>query len=300
MASIGSLGGLLRLVMLTFALTLAACSNSTDLPAGSVASPPFYEITNSDGTVEGWIFGTIHALPADTRWRTSTIDTVIAEADFLVVEVAALDDRMKMARIFRELDDTPDLPPMSDRIPENLHHRLVGVTAKGRIDMRTLSRSETWAAALLLAQIEAKGDPEYGVDRALIRAFAGRDIRELEGAIAQLQIFDQLPETAQRDLLIEVIRGSDEQNDQAQNLQMAWLAGDLAALEKASETGILAVPALRTALLTERNQRWMVQLELALKDTRRPLIAVGAAHLIGPEGLIALLEHRGLVINRVQ
>jgi uncharacterized protein len=303
MASISYLGSLHWFALLAITLALAACSdigNPTPNGSDSSPSPPFFEIANMDGAVEGWLIGTIHALPRDTLWRTPAIDKAISEADFLLLEVAALDDRKKIARIFRQLDNTPDLPPIAERIPDSLQPSLASLTSKGRLDLRNLSRSETWAAALALAQVEAEGDPEHGVDRDLIRAFVGRDVREFEGASSQLQIFDQLPEEAQRDLLVEVIKASGDDAGQAARLRKAWLAGDLVVLEEASQTGILAVPALRAALLTERNQRWMARLESELQGPRRPLIAVGAAHLVGPEGLIALLGQRGYVVKALR
>ena len=40
--------------------------------------------------------------------------------------------------------------------------------------------------------------------------------------------------------------------------------------------------------------------EILLKQTPRPLVGVGAAHLVGPDGLAALLEQRGYTVRRLQ
>lgn len=309
LAPVGSKAGhILRLalmaLLLAFALALSACSERADEAnsrgtSGPAPSPLFYEIAREDGAVRGWMLGTIHALPAGTVWRTSAIEAAIAQADVLVVEVAALHDAKAMARTFSELATTPDLPLLADRVASEHRAQAEQMADKAGLSARQQRRTESWAAGLILARLSADGDPAHGVDRALIADFAARPVRELEGARAQLQIFDGLAEVDQRALLTAVITSGDPASGHAERLRMAWLAGDVTALEAATREGILAHPPLRSALYTQRNQRWMPAIEAALLSSERPLIAVGAAHLVGPEGLAALLEARGWRLTRL-
>lgn len=294
----------LMALVLTFAIGLSACSERADEAnrqgsSGPPPSPLFYEIARDDGGVEGWILGTIHALPDGTEWRTAAIDTAVAQADVLVVEVAALDDAKAMALTFSELATTPDLPLLADRVASEHRARAEQMAKKAGLGPRQQRRTESWAAGLILARLSADGDPANGVDRALIADFGSRPVRELEGARAQLQIFDSLAEADQRALLTAVITSGDPAAGHAARLRTAWLTGDVTALEAATREGILAHPPLRSALNTQRNQRWMPAIEAALLSSERPLIAVGAAHLVGPEGLAALLEARGWRLTRL-
>lgn len=292
-------------VLASALLVLASCS---DAPGGAAAdgsapdrpaNPLLYEIASADGTVEGWMIGTIHALPDGTKWRTPEIGRVIDEADLLVVEIAALNDSGAIARIFAELATTPGLPPLDQRLPADLAAPLSGLMARGDLSPERFATTETWAAAIALAQVDATGDPTNGVDRALIADFAGRPVRELEGAEAQLAIFDRLPEAQQRFMLAAVVRGSEEARRDPGRLQRAWLAGDAAIIEGSTREGFLANPALRKALLTERNRRWAAPIAALLEQPALPLIAVGTAHLVGKEGLTALLEAQGYRIRRL-
>ena len=70
-------------------------------------------------------------------------------------------------------------------------------------------------------------------------------------------------------------------------------------IHRAERTGILADPNLRAALLVERNRRWAAALVPLLEQPARPLVAVGTAHLVGPEGLASLLEAAGYRIRRL-
>ena len=57
---------------------------------------------------------------------------------------------------------------------------------------------------------------------------------------------------------------------------------------------------LRAAILTGRNDAWLVKLLPMLEQREKPFVAVGAAHLVGPDGLPALLEAQGYTVKRLQ
>ncbi len=283
-------------------LALAGCSNAPgEGGTGEPPSPLLYELASADGTVEGWMVGTIHALPPDTEWRTPEIGRVTSAADFLIVEVAGLGDDAAIARTFATLSSTPGLPPLAQRVPPGLAAPLAALLDRGRLAPDSFAATETWAAAIALARVDAVGDPAYGVDRALIADFTGRPVRELEGAAAQLAIFDRLPELQQRAMLAAVVRESETEGGRRdpERLQRAWLAGDEATIDASTHEGILADAQVREALLVARNRRWADAVAAVLKDAPRPLIAVGAAHLAGPDGLAALLAARGYRVRRL-
>ncbi|MDJ0641959.1 MAG: TraB/GumN family protein [Erythrobacter sp.] len=284
------------LALATFAL--AGCAEQPSEPEPGT-NPPLYEIANETGAIEGWMLGTIHALPNRVEWRTETIDRVIEEADFLVVEIADLDDEQALADIYAELAISPDLPPLAQRLPPSHRPALSQLIERSGLDAERFRTTETWAAALALAQVDAQDDPRNGVDRAAIQAFRGRDIQEFEGAVVQLSIFDTLPEGEQRDLLAGVVIEARSARENPGKLRDAWLKGDLEELERATTTGIMADPELRDALLVKRNEAWTGKLSAMLRDDRKPLVAVGAAHLVGDDSLPALLERRGYSVRRI-
>jgi uncharacterized protein len=290
----------LALLAPILALALAGCS---DAPGGEADGPPpnplLYEIASADGAVEGWMLGTIHALPSGTRWRTPAIASVIDEADLLVVEISEPKGRDEGPSIYLSLAQSPGLPPVEQRLPPDLRPQLAALMERGDLSNDSFAANETWAAAIALARVDAAGDPANGVDRALIDDFAARPVRELEGMRAQLSIFDRLPEAQQRAMLAAVVRESAAAQRDPARLIRAWVAGDAATIEASTHKGFLAEPALREALLTGRNRRWVAAIAPMLEQPALPLIAVGTAHLVGPEGLAALLEAQGYRIRRI-
>jgi hypothetical protein len=62
----------------------------------------------------------------------------------------------------------------------------------------------------------------------------------------------------------------------------------------------MADPELREALLVARNRRWDEAIAVMLQGTPRPLVAVGAAHLVGPDGLAVMLRSRGYRVTSIR
>ncbi len=279
------------------ALALAGCSEAQEAES---ADPPLYRIIGSDGTVEGWMLGTIHALPDGVRWRTGTVQRIIDDADYLVVEIAALDDRESLTRTFRELATTPGQPHIYDRVSPANRDALSGLIARSPFAPDDFSATETWAVSLMLAQVSSTGKTANGVDKAVIRDFRGREVREFEGGPEQLGIFDRLPEQDQRDLLDGVLIETELAEKDPGQLSRAWTSGDEAALEQATLTGIMADPELREALLVRRNRNWVAQLLPMLEEPQRPLVAVGAGHLVGADSIGAMLKKHGYTVERIR
>lgn len=282
-------------------LMLGACEQAATAPDLPPPDPALWEVTLADGTPAGWLFGTIHSLPEGATWRTPAIDRAIVGADVLVVEVEDLDNSGKLGATFTRLSHTPEgLPPLTQRVPGPLRERLRALLARGGYREADFKATETWAAALTLAQLADDSIGENGVDRALVRDFRARRVEELEGIEGQFRIFDALPEADQRDLLGAVVEEDTMTAGDTAKLAKLWLAGNMDAIAREGDEGMLADPELREALLTRRNRDWAKHIAALLRTGKRPLVAVGAAHLAPPEGLPELLAAEGYRVRRVR
>lgn len=285
-----------HLITLVLLITLAACARPAQV------TPALWQVEGPQGQ-QAWLFGTIHALPDPVDWRSAKVEAAMSASDRLVMEIAAIENREAIAAEFARLDATPGLPPLAERLPPADRLRLAELVRRDGVDSARLDRSESWAAALILAQVlQARhgSDSANGIDRAVARAMQGKPVAELEGAARQLALFDALAEEDQRQLLGFALAGADETGADAERLAQAWAKGDLALLEAETRRGMLGDPELHEALLAGRNRAWAGQLDALLSGGARPFVAVGAMHLVGPDGLPAQLSALGWTVRRVQ
>lgn len=281
------------LLALAGALGLAACGEpEREWPA---PAPALWEVSDASGP-RGWLFGTIHALPDGAEWRTPAVDSAIGDANLLVVEVAGLGDREAAAEAFGAVSTSAGLPPLLLRVAPADRPLLTAALDRADLDEGDFADTESWAAALTIANAAREGEAANGVDRALLAE--GLPVVALESLAGQYALFDRLAEDDQAALLTAAAReaGTGKERELAE----AWLTGDLAALEREAEAGVLADPELREALQVSRNRAWAQRIAGLLAAGRRPLVAVGAAHMLGDEGLPELLAERGFTVRRVQ
>lgn len=284
-----------RSSLLLAALLLAAVSACS--PAPREADPALWRVEDARGNA-GWLFGTIHSSDRPLEWRTPKVAAAFGQSGAVMVEVGNLADEAEVAATFARLARSEGEPPLSARIAPADRPALAALLKKaGRAD-GDFAGLDTWAAALTLARAGAKDeDSRNGVDRAVIAAAGQRPVVELEGAAAQLGLFDALPEREQRDLLGAVVA---EAAGPERDLAKSWRTGDMAAIEQETRSGLLADPQLREVLFTGRNRRWSARIASSVHSGAKPFVAVGAAHMAGPEGLPAMLEAQGFTVTRVE
>lgn len=273
------------------------------VPASPDIKPALWKIADEDTTI--YLFGTIHVLPKDFAWRTSTFDAALAQSSQLVLEVADLDDEQAAAQQFLRLAITPDLPDVTKRVPADRRARLKLMLDKVGMSMAAISQFESWAVALTLASAamnDLRVSAEHGVERELMRNFrdAKKPVIGLETSAEQLGFFDRLPESAQRVFLISLI---DEQSDvqtMFDEMIKAWSTGDEQKIALTFDDELALSPELTDALLRQRNRNWTKWIAGRLEKPGTIMVAVGAGHLAGKDSVQAMLRERGLSANRIQ
>jgi uncharacterized protein YbaP (TraB family) len=285
---------------------IAATAVTALLPQAAEAkgAPAMWSVSDADTTV--YLFGTIHLLPADYKWRTPKFDQAIAGSNELVVETI-IDEKnpTELMAVMARLAVSPGLPPISERVPPAKRALLADAIRKSGIPQAAFDRLETWAAAFLLLanqfkELELKG--EEGVEVVLRGSFAaqGKPIGQLETNAEQLGFFDALSEASQRQLLEGAIESSPETRKEFQAMLASWARGDVAAIARSFNSDLSASPELMNALIKRRNANWSKWIERRMAQPGSVMIAVGAGHLAGKDSVIELLKRDGYRVRRVQ
>ncbi len=289
---------------------LVACSNTPEpvqLDTAKEGKPALWKVTGTKAEQKGsaYLFGTIHILPKGVNWRTAVLEEAISDSDQLIIEVLGLEDTQNAAKIFAKLAISPNQPEIEKRIKPSLRDDLDAVIDKSNIPEFALNRMESWAAALSLAsaQTNALGlDSSEGVEKKLVAQFGElkKPVEGLESIEQQLGYFDTLPESQQREMLTSVVEEAADTKGSFEKLFNAWISGDTDGIVELSKGGILEDPKTREKLLVARNKDWTEQLDKKMQGPGLSFVAVGAAHLVGPDAVQTMLEARGYKIEKIQ
>ena len=285
------------------AIAATACGTA---PAAepAAANPALWKVADHDTTI--YLFGTIHLLPKDTKWRSSAFDKAAAGADTLVVETVI--DESNPAATMNELLQlavSPGLPPLADRVPPERRAALLATVAKSGIPPQMFDKMETWAAAFMLLGVQFRElglDPGSGVESALKKQFTDskKSISQLETNAEQLGFFDRLSEDAQRKFLVAMLDGASNMDAEFNGMLKAWTRGDVKEIAKSFNSDLSDAIELRDALLTQRNANWAKWVKGRLDQPGTVLVAVGAGHLAGDQSVQIMLEKQGVKVTRLQ
>ena len=293
-----------RMIAVRFAVWIAILFGGLGAAGAAGAAPALWVVRSDHSQI--YLFGTLHALsPAAAHWRTPLYDEVYAKAQALWFETDIEGaDPLAVANLMSHYGYDPDRP-LSQKL------KAPDVAALGRqADLKRIDHMRPWAAALMLSmqpQMIGGAQVNAGADITVTRAARAnaKPVRFFETLEEQARLFADLPEPAEVQYLTDVLkaraaplRGFTRQEP----LEQAWLDGDLAKLGPGMVGQMEAQnSALYQALLKRRNELWAERLvkELAV-GPRVQLVNVGALHLLGDDGLPALLKARGYTVDRVQ
>lgn len=281
---------------------LPACGQAvskSDAPKGSVwvvESP----------TTKLYLCGTIHLLRKTDFPLSTAYDTAYADSQRLVFELPPGTARdPKLATTMLASGTFEKGRSLADSIkPETLDNLDTWVKRRG-LTAGQLDQYKPWYVALTVSMVEyaALGaDPKLGVDQ-IFEQRAEDDHKPgdgLETVDFQLRLFTGLTNDEQRELMEQTLAEVRTLPEVFTKMINSWRDGDADALHQMLFEEAEKYPTLMNKFLTQRNARWIKQLEHYLAGKEHVMVLVGTGHLGGKGGVIDLLKARGYAVKRVE
>ena len=265
--------------------------------AASAEAATVWAVHGAKNTV--YLAGSVHVLKPGDDQLPAAFDRAYGNSKALVMEidVSALDPLAGQAYVL-EHGMLPAEQTLRHVVGESRYRRVQDEAERVGLPLDSLQQFEPWTVALTLTQLELAQigfDPEAGVEHQLERrALADhKPIRGLETLEEQLAMLHGLSYDDQsRFLELSATEGAHLQAETGEILT-AWRTGNERSLERLLRAEYDDFPALYRPLVTDRNRRWLPAIVELLRGDGDCLVVVGALHLIGPDGILALLRARG-------
>lgn len=267
-------------------------------PAPATSAPFLWELQGPNA--KHYLLGSVHLLPPSAHPLPAALEAAYGATQALVLEtdLAALGEPELQSRMLGAArEDRPG--GLKGQIGKSLYARLQKRAAALGMPTPVCDGFRAWFCALTLElyPLQQKNfSVEYGIDQHFYAQARddGRPITGLETAAFQVELFAGMPEAMSRQLLAATLDEQTYSGQPPEELHRIWRTSDAVALEKLMRDMRKRYPELYERLLSGRNQAWMPRLTELLKGEQAQLVIVGAAHLFGPDGLLALLKTRGL------
>ena len=248
------------------------------------------------------IYGTIHVFDPRLAELPGPVQKAFNGARALMLEF--LPDRYSRER-FLEAAMFLDGQTLEQKIGAQDFERACRHLAPTGLPREFVNKMKPWGVLLNLQNPKgAHGSP---LDSQLLELARSRrmPLAQIEGVEEQVFTFDEFPMDSQVALLKHTLEHGAELAALAERTLNAYLAGDLAGIWRLREEFGRRHPAIAAhqAVMTKRvvHDRSVVMAFRMQRELRRgnAFIAVGALHLYGEKGVLALLEDDGYRATRV-
>ncbi len=128
----------------------------------------------------------------------------------------------------------------------------------------------------------------------------GKATGSLETVGQQLDLLTSMDANLGSDQILESIEELKQIEVMLGELLAVWKKGDEPKMEELYIKDLKLYPKLYQTLIVDRNNKWMRNIEGYLDSSGNTMVVVGAAHLVGADGLVNLLRKRGYKVVKLQ
>jgi uncharacterized protein YbaP (TraB family) len=255
------------------------------------------------GETSVYLLGSIHALKAEAYPLPEIIVSAFDEAQVVVFEVD-LDEMNGAALQMLAAGSLEAGQTLEQVLGPALWIEVGAAAADAGLDPSMLQFMKPWMAALSVAAVELTAAgylPSYGLDSHFseLAKEEGKERVALETVEYQIGLFADFTPDESTEFLRYTLSDLKSIGPVLDALYRHWLVGEVEPVEALLGSEFQEFPDLYSTLITDRNLRWMDRIEELLAGERDAMVVVGALHLVGEQGLVALLRQKGYVVDQM-
>jgi len=252
------------------------------------------------GTV--FLLGSVHLLSPEAGKLPRVVDSIFNRSKTVAFETRIDSLQLRAFELFAKASYPKGKTLHSEFSPAGVARLDTLLNAYG-IPAEQVDGYKPWFVSLLFTQLvmkRANFSAQFGVDAQLnARAHeTGKTTIGLEPVDAQLGLFDNISPADQERMVLQSV-GPDSSAHMLMEIKDAWQTGDAATLDRLLNKGLKDSPSLFAALVTNRNTSWMPKIEALLHEPDDALVVVGAAHLVGKQGVVEMLRAKGYAVQQM-
>lgn len=284
------------ILLLTSFIFVVHFGIAQDTPTSSL----LWEVTGKKVKSPSYIFGTMHLIPNDDFLFPETLKEKVQGSDILVMEIGGLSEQMKAMQLM--MLDTGTMFDYFNK--EQLDSLFTYTETELGFDEAKMRMAFGKMKPFVLLQLftkDAFGENPQSYEMTLEKIAKSNEIEVLglETIEEQMGFIDGLSVEDQVNMIMETLRSDKDDNSETRKLIDVYLSQDINAIHEYTVSSGMSSPEFEESFLNQRNKNWIAPIKKIIKKNKA-FIAVGAAHLGGPEGVIELLKAEGYTLTPVK
>ncbi len=262
-----------------------------------------WKVSDADSTV--YLAGSVHLLRKSDLPIPGAYARVYEDSEEVIFEVdmATMSDPLMVVKL-QKLGMLPQGETLEDHLSEKTMTALRAYLKASGIPSVMMEKMKPGMLLITISSIEAMklgASPEHGVETTLYKRCIedGKPSSGLETLEYQLGRFNALTDEEVDKELAESLGKIDEMADMLDELIQAWKSGDTKRIDQILKEQMVEDSPIEKLLLTDRNKNWIPAIEKALAGKKNTMFLVGAAHLIGENSVVAILQRKGLKVEQL-
>ena len=248
------------------------------------------------------LFGTMHVSDPEVTALPAPVAEAFDQSEQFVME--ALPEPEQLLQMYGMMFFAGG-DQLSNHVAAPIFERATAILSAYQLPPEAVARMKPWAAFLTMSYpAEQAGNVDQALDLVLLARAKqnGAEVAGLESLTEQANLFDQFTLPEQVRLLTDTVCHYELGQREFAGLKAFYLKQDLGALYRYSQRytaqGESIYKRLMQALLVDRNSR-MAERMRPMLEQGGAFIAIGALHLAGEQGVLALLEKQGYQLQAV-
>jgi uncharacterized protein YbaP (TraB family) len=260
-----------------------------------------WEISGKEMEKPSYLFGTMHLVCKNDALLSSAMEKIIAKAEAVYFELD-MDNLIELMGAFQYMNMNGG-KKLSDYLTEDQVKKVKDWFAKNQ-PLIPVTMIEKMKPIFLSSMVSKQGfdcEQQDGMEMRIMEEAKKKniEIRGLETMAYQAGVMDSIPYAIQAKELLKAIDSIDVQDSSMKTLIDLYKQQDLDKLDSLLNQTEGPLSKYNEYLLYRRNSNWVEKIKKIIgKETY--LFAVGAGHLPGNRGVIALLRKLGYTVKPVK
>lgn len=254
-----------------------------------------------------YLLGSVHVMKKEAYPLPQALEDAFKQSEKLALEADVSDEKMMEVSV---LIMQKGMYPAEDSLEKNISPDTLDILKKKLeplgLGFDFVNRMKPWMAAMTIVSLEmnkAGYDAGLGIDKYFAAKAKGKkEIVELEGFNFQINLFESFSKQENEKFLVYTLKEAENTSRELENIIAYWRSGDTKKMETVIAQNTNGDPGLLEIFRKINDNRNIGMAEKVvgyLASGKKHLVIAGAMHMVGPKGLVRLLQDKGYAVTQL-